>query len=877
MAKRSKKSPAKKSTPKVAVSYVSELPPRQILVGLALILLTTFLIYSPALHGGMVWDDDVNLTRPELQSLNGLYRIWFDPANTARDMQYYPLVHTAFWIEHKFWGDTYLGYHLVNVVWHSVAVVLVYLIVDKLKIPGALLAAAVFAFHPVMVESVAWMTEQKNTLSTVFYLGAMLSYLKFDDSRRRSRYFVALGLFALALLCKTAWVTLPFALLVIAWWQRGRLTWQRDVSPLLPFFALSVAAGLMTMWVEWKLVGAEGTEFELTFLQRVLLAGRDIWFYLGKLLWPTKLSFTYFRWTIDPAQGWQWIFPIAALVTTFALVAIRKRWRGPLAGWLLFCGTLAPVLGFLNVYMFKYTYVADHLQYLPSLGMIVLLSAGIAFGLARSSLAVRRSGFALCLLMLGTLAIMSFRQSRIYADVVTLYRATLELNPESWPTHNNLGTILSAKGESEEAIEHYQTALRIKPDYYQAQTNLGTALANRGQLQEAFDHLHKAVELRPTSVDVHRNLGNALLKTNRLPEAVGEFRAALALRSEDPLTLNSLGSALTQMSLFDEAIEHLQHAVRLVPNYSEAHGNLGNALAKSGRLAEGVNELRVALALKPDDPGTINNLGVAYLSAGRLPEAIEQLERAVRVNTSAEAHSNLGNALTKAGRLPEAIAQLQSAVALKPDYVSALNNLGIALMQAGRVPEAIEHLQHAIRLQPDFADAHNNLGAALTHTGKFSDAIEQFRQTERLNPNDFNAHNNLGVLLAQTGAFDESLTQFEQAMRLRPDSADVHNSIGDLSRESGKLPQAIEHYQAALRLAPNSVQVYANLAQALSASNRAGEAIATAKQGIVVANSAGQHAIARQLEQWLSELQTGPPPNRDIASPRTSAPPSGNN
>ena len=197
--------------------------------------------------------------------------------------QYYPLLHSAFWLEHKLWGDSVLGYHLVNVLWHMISVTLLYFVLKRLKVPGALLAAAIFAVHPVMVESVAWISEQKNTLSAVFYLSAMLVYLEFDESRRRSRYFIALGLFVLGLLTKTVTATLPAALLVIFWWQRGTLSWKRDVLPLVPFFVLGAAAGVLTAWVERKLIGAEGAAFEISLLDRGLLAGRVIWFYLGKL------------------------------------------------------------------------------------------------------------------------------------------------------------------------------------------------------------------------------------------------------------------------------------------------------------------------------------------------------------------------------------------------------------------------------------------------------------------------------------------------------------------------------------------------------------------------------------------------------------------
>jgi tetratricopeptide (TPR) repeat protein len=633
--------------------------------GLLLILLTTFLIYSPAMHGGLVWDDDVNLTRPELQSLHGLYRIWFDPVATARNSQYYPLVHTAFWIEHKLWGDDYVGYHLMNVLWHSIAVLLVYSIVKKLHIPGALLAAAIFAVHPVMVESVAWMTEQKNTLSTVLYLGAMLVYLEFDESRLRSRYLISLGLFALALFAKTATVTFPFALLVVIWWQRGRIAWRRDVLPLIPFFALSFATGLMTVWVETKLVGAEGSEFELTFLQRFLLAGRDVWFYLGKLVWPTNLSFTYTRWNINPAQWWQWTFSIAALVATFALWSIRKRWRGPLAAWLFFCGTLVPVLGFVNVYMFRFTFVADHLQYLPSLGTIVLISAGIALGLARASLFVRRVGVALCIFYLGVLGTLSYQQSGIYANIVTLYQTTLELNPGSWMAHNNLGFELASKGKSDEAIDHYRSSLRINPK----------------------------------SANAYNNLGKTLTDLGRLPEATEALRAALALEPNNPVILNNLGRALIHSSQFPEAKKYLEHSLALEPDYAEAHINMGLVLGFTGKIPEAIDQFRLASQLNPYNVDAQNNWGLFLDRSGNLREAAMHYQQAITLGPNrADVRSNLADVLRLTGRPVEAIDHYRIALRLKPDHMQAYAGLAQALGQIGESKEAIAMAKKSIEL-----------------------------------------------------------------------------------------------------------------------------------------------------------------------------------
>ena len=289
----------------------------------------------------MLWDDDAHLTKPELQSLSGLGRIWTDPGATQ---QYYPLLHSAFWIEHTLFGDAMLGYHVTNVLLHATAAILAVAVLMRLGLPGASLAGILFTVHPVCVESVAWVSEQKNTLSLVFYLLAGLAYLRFDRGRGQSgsarRYATASILFVAALLSKTVTATLPAALLVIAWWRRGRIEWKRDIVPVLPWFVLSLVSGTVTAVVERTLIGAEGSQFSLSLAARLFMAGRVIWFYLGKLVWPFDLVFVYPRW--DLATG-AWIGAlgvVAALGATAALWSLRRRWRGPLAAWLFFVGSL---------------------------------------------------------------------------------------------------------------------------------------------------------------------------------------------------------------------------------------------------------------------------------------------------------------------------------------------------------------------------------------------------------------------------------------------------------------------------------------------------------------------------------------------------------
>ena len=284
-------------------------------------------MYWPALGGSLLWDDTSHVTRPDLRSLHGLWRIWFDLGATQ---QYYPLLHTFFWLEHLLWGDATLGYHLVTVALHAASACLVVLIVRRLGLKGAWLAGALFALHPIAVEAVAWISEQKSTLSAVFYLAAALVYLDFDESRRPARYWTASALFVLALMSKTVTATLPAALLVILWWRRGRLEWRRDIAPLAPWLAVGASAGLFTAWVERTFIGANGADFLLTPLQRILLAGRVICFYAAKIVLPIQLTFLYPRWHPDPGEWWQYLFP----ATVLAVATGSGGWRaGTAARW----------------------------------------------------------------------------------------------------------------------------------------------------------------------------------------------------------------------------------------------------------------------------------------------------------------------------------------------------------------------------------------------------------------------------------------------------------------------------------------------------------------------------------------------------------------
>jgi len=602
----------------------------------AVIFAAALVAYLPAIGAGTIWNDSDYITRPELRSLHGLGRIWFQLGATE---QYYPVLHSAFWLEHRLWGDRATGYHLLNVVWHAMAACLLVVVLRRLAIAGAWLAGLIFALHPVCVESVAWISEQKNTLSLVFYLGAALAYLRFVERRgqaasatppRRSStsgltpYVLATVLFLLALLSKSVTATLPAALLVVFWWQRGRLSWRREVLPLAPWLALGAASGLFSAWVERAYVGAEGVNFGLSGVERILVAGRAVWFYLGKLLWPAHLAFIYPRWQANSAAPWQYLFPLGALALAALLWRLRRRTRAPLAALLFFVGSLFPTLGFFNVYAFVFSYVADHWQYLASLGVVALAAAGLAAVPGRPG----RILAGVLVLALGTL---SFRQCGMYRDLPTLYQTTLERNPDSWMAQSNFANLLSQQGRPAEAIRHYEAAIRLAPTYPEIHYNLADALVKTGRSREAVGQYEEALRLRPDYAAAHANLGTTLVALGDPAAALPHFEQALRFRPDLPQARYGLGFALEQAGRRSEAIAQYAEAVRLAPGDATLRYSLANALGNAGRLDEAVAQYRMVLRLRPADPDVHYNLGMALRELGRTTEARGELESAARL------------------------------------------------------------------------------------------------------------------------------------------------------------------------------------------------------------------------------------------------------
>ena len=625
---------------------------RILLGSLALALLIT-VCYLPSLGGEFLWDDDANVSEnPTIRNLRGLRYIWTKPYS---NQQYYPLTHTSFWVEYQLWELSPTGYRITNLLLHLAVALLLWTTLRRLSVTGAWVAAAIFALHPVHVETVAWITERKNLLSALLYFASLLAYLTFmrGEGGARRAYLLSLVLFAAALLAKTAILTLPAAILLLVWWRNGRLT-RADLLPTLPMFVIGAAFGTVTWWLERGHVGAAGPAWELGLAERVVVASRAVWFYAVQLVLPFRLNFIYPRWSVDASSVWQIVFPVAALALVYMLWRHRGRLgRGPLAGLLYFAVTLAPALGLLDFYFQLYSFVQDHFQYLASAGLIALLTAAAGRGLGRLH---ARAATVVAVLVLTLLCGLTWQRSSHFTSRQALWTSVIDGNPQAWMAHINLGLLYQEEGRLDEAAAHFRQSLEIEhPEHDKALFNLGRLLEEQSRLDMAREHYEQALAINPHHADSHNNLGNLLTGEGRTAEAIVHYRAAIEAEPQHATARYNLGLRLAGQGDDFGAERHLRDALRLNPGYLDAADWLGRIVARQGRYDEATELYARVLALDPDRPEVHYNHALALEQLGRPEVAEEHYRRALALDPAlAGAHNNLAIVLFNRGGYAEA-------------------------------------------------------------------------------------------------------------------------------------------------------------------------------------------------------------------------------
>ena len=608
--------------------------PLRIAAGAALMFLLALAVYSPALRGQFVWDDPLTVDKnPLVKGEVGLRSLWFQAD--------FPLTTLAFWLQWLMWGKNAAGYHVVNVLLHALNAVLVWRLLAQLRLPGAWIAGMLFAVHPVGVASVAWISELKNTLSLPFFLLSIRWFLIFDessapggDSRGRWRYWLSLVAFLLALLSKTSTVMLPVLLLGFAWWQRGRVT-RLDLLRTIPFFALALTFGLMSVWFQTHQVITGMTVQTENFWERLAGAGMALWFYLGKALLPLNLNMIYPRWTIRATAPLSHLPLLLWIGVLAACWWLRRPWaRAVLFGLGIFTVTLFPVLGFLDMYFLALSRVSDHFQYLPLIAIVALVASGL-----RLLLSVKVLPFVVATLLLAS-AVLTVQRARILARDETLWRDTLAKNPAAWTAHNNLGCILAEQGKMDEAIGHFESSLQGNPRNAQAHVNLARALSLQDRFAEAEAHFQAALKIKPRDADAHKSYAAALQQRGKIDDALAHLHKALQSQPDIETRLQ-LAALLHATRKTREAIGQYREVLSLQPDSVEALNNLAWLLATSSddKLRDGTEAVRLAeracRLTQFKEAGQLGTLAGAYAEAGRFVEAVATAEKARDVATAA--------------------------------------------------------------------------------------------------------------------------------------------------------------------------------------------------------------------------------------------------
>jgi tetratricopeptide (TPR) repeat protein len=547
--------------------------------GALLLVAATFAVYWPSLYGDYLWDDSRYLTaNPHVRDPAGLWTIWFQPLDLVRT-HYYPLALSSFWLEFHTWGLWPLGHHLINTTLHAATAVIAWLVMRRLEVPGAFIAAAVFALHPLQAESVAWISERKNVLCGVFYAIAFLAWLRFAESGRWRDYALSFAGFLLAIFSKTIASTFPLGVLVLAWWKEPK-SWWRRIPSLLPFVAVSLILGLLGSWreEEFRNEGGwpEGSAFPL--LTRVLIVGRAFWFYPEKIVWPAELMTIYPRWPLDDAWAYVGLAAMAAVV--LGLWLLRQRiGRGPLAAVVYYGVTVGPAMGLVTTTMSNMIFVADHYQYLGGISLMALVCAAAAVALARWVPASAAVGAGVSVAVCAVFGTLTWSQAAVYQSRETLWKDTVEKNPTMWMAYYDLGTYYAERGRIDEAYKYLSEAVRLQPRYSTAHHNLGMVLAQMGRVGEGIAHLEEATRLHPGWSQARSNLGALYSQIGQYEKAADAFAKALEIRPGYTDARANLGVALRRLGRPEEAIPHLEQALRENPDHGPARENLKRALA----------------------------------------------------------------------------------------------------------------------------------------------------------------------------------------------------------------------------------------------------------------------------------------------------------
>ena len=793
---------------------------RQDALPLLAFLVAIFVFYFPALSGEFIWDDVIFSEDKTIHDWSGLWSIWFAPREIAKEAHYWPLTYTTFWLQHKLFGLNPLGYHITSCILYFVNIVLIWRLLLKLEVPGAWAISMIFAVHPLHVESVAWLIEQKTLLSALFYLGAIHAWLRFRESSNPKTYALALGLYALGLLSKAIVVTLPAVLLVLLWWKQKRISAQ-DLMRLIPFFIVGFAIALL----DYLLYIFRGEQFDVaySFLERILIASQAVWFYLGKLLWPTNLMVIYPHWDVAVENLLNWLFVATTVGGLILLWACRHRiGKGPLAGVAFFIISLLPILGFVDHKYMEFSFVADRYQYLAGLGVMTVL-----IGVAIHAMPPRITSFrpvvmgVLAVLVIG-LGSLTWRQATIYQDELTFFSHIVAHNPAAYDAHYNLGVALNQAGRIREAYEANLKAIALRPNEPKPYSNNAIVLMQMQRYDEAEESLKRALELGPRYDAAWQNYGELHLKQQRYEEAVAAFQRAIDLDTDSVLAYGGIADSYHRLGHHAKAMEWIDRAQALnpAPFVQEKLSQLSvQVLLALGKTEEAERHLLQAEQNGDSHREVWKLLELHQMSTkqGDTDKARTYLQRILKIaGGNPETLRIAATTLQKREQFAEAIVIYKKILAIEPDSHMAYAGMGDALFRLERYEEAIESLKRSIELHsipPSATDRLILLGRASSELGRSEEAVQYHERAVELDPQNASALEHLAIVRYQEKHYEDALRLYTAARDNRPDDARLHFGMGSMLYNLGRLKEAADSYEAALSLDPSMEDARHNLEQ----------------------------------------------------------------
>ena len=808
----------------------------------AVLALVVGVSYIPALSGEFVWDDDVFADETGIHDWAGLLKIWLTPSAITLEGHYWPLVYTSFWLEHKLWGLEPAGYHASNLLLHFINTLLLWRLLGRLAAPGAFLVAAVFAAHPMHVDSVAWIIERKDLLSALFYLIAALAWLRFTDSRRPVLYALALALYVAALLSKSVAVTLPAALLILHWYRDGRVG-RNDLLLLIPFFA--VGAGITAADLSYY-GGREQLDLDYSLLERALIASRALWFYAAKLAWPAELAIIYPRWEVDVGDPWAWAFLVgAAALAAFLWIGRRRIGRGPIAGALYFAVTLSPTLGFVDFGFMQFSFVADRFQYLAGIGVLAVLVGAATRVAEKLPRGPRMGAWGAGALIVGLLGALTWRQAGAYQDDVTFFEHIVAHNPAARHAHRNLSIALFEEERFEESLAAIRVAVELGVGRAASLGHMASVERELGQLESAAEHLRAAIEAKPNDADLLLQFAELRQEQQRQEEANDLLNQVRGLRPGGPKTLNRLaegflnsgryeealeiyragleidagfapmragmGAALFELRRYEEALGAMERALVLDPDLHNAgalHAVMGRAARELGQLDSAAAHLQRAIESEPDDTEHLIQLAEVQHSRGRQDDADQLLGRVRSLGSDDPSTLHVvAESLRRQGRHEDAISAYRSALAIDPEFAPAMQGVGIALYRAGRLEEAAAALALATAQLPEppeeGAPLPILLGKASEALGQFEAAAEFYAGVARAKPDDAAALDLLAAALFREQRFEEALHAYQALVEIDPEDALSHSKVAAVLFKLERIDAARRSIERALSLDPN--------------------------------------------------------------------------